>query len=202
MLNLQLDQFLYGLLGLPEQITLFDADDAALKTSAEHLAKLHFTGQDLLNVLTDWIDEVAYVNDVPDQDLQINSLTQRLERLDNMVSDITTPDTGEFKVDDLFDEEYEEQVPPDKTDELTDEYITVDNVVSDEDAEEAEEVEEEPETDSEPQDADNVEDTGGDGEDISIEDVTGDFSEEPSKDDLNDDVPDEEEKAKKGKEEL
>ncbi len=161
MLNLQLDQFVYGLLGLPEQSTLFDADEMALTDSADHLAKLRFTGQELLEVLRDWIEDVQEVSDVPDQGMQINMLSQRLDRLENMVAEQSSPEESEgFEVDDLFDEEYEEQVPPDDTEELSDEYITVDNTVSDEDIEAEEESEETEEEEPVENEEENVEDTG------------------------------------------
>jgi len=87
MLNIQLDQFLYGIMGLPDKVTLFDMTPQDEEFLSKYLSKMVFTGKDLIEVLKQWTAELEETIDPADKTVY-SKLRQDIERIADATSEI------------------------------------------------------------------------------------------------------------------
>jgi hypothetical protein len=87
MLNIQLDQFLYGILGLPDKVTLLDMNPQDTEFLSQYLSKMVFTGKDLVTVLKKWIDMLEDTIDPADKSVY-NKLREDIKRIDEATGEV------------------------------------------------------------------------------------------------------------------
>jgi len=115
MVNLQLSELVYGLLGLPEEVGLEDASAEDLEAAVEHLKGLQITGPDFLDLLRDWVAGVADTVDPTEKEF-IDIISDKLDDIKDSLLEPETPegveelDTDEVEGDDeeIEDTENEE----------------------------------------------------------------------------------------------
>lgn len=160
MINLQLDQFIYGLLGFPGESSVYDATQEDINVAIDHLKRLDFNGLDLVLAFKDWIEVVYNINST-----SINSEQDQYNRIKGIIESIlgclekNGIKNDEIVVDDVVDDESIEE-------DETEEFDNNEDTVADEELTNEEEIEE-PKKNKEEEEED-IEDK----EDISVDDVS------------------------------